>query len=119
VDDELDLAWALQQNLTLDGWQVAVAHTGNDAIAQAAAAPVRIAFVDAKLPDMDGLDVAKRIAELQPAVMTILISGYYYPEDQAVKEALRQGLFVHFISKPFDLVEISALAQRALSPLSP
>jgi hypothetical protein len=36
-----------------------------------------------------------------------------------VKEALRQGLFVHFISKPFDLVEISALAQRALSPLSP
>jgi DNA-binding NtrC family response regulator len=119
VDDELDLAWALQQNLTLDGWQVVVAHDGNAAIAQAAVAPVQVAFVDAKLPDMDGLDVAKSILELCPTAMVILISGYYYPEDQTVKEALRRGLFVHFVSKPFDLNEISALAQRALSPLSP
>jgi CheY-like chemotaxis protein len=64
---------------------------------------------------MDGLDVARRIVELQPATTMVLISGYYYSEDQAVRETLRHGLFASFIAKPFDLAEISALAQRALA----
>ncbi len=115
MDDEVDLAWAVQQTLVLDGWRVVVAHTGAAAIALAATEPIRIAFVDAKLPDMDGLDVARRIVELQPAATMVLISGYYYSEDQAVRETLRHGLFANFISKPFDLAEISALAQRALA----
>jgi DNA-binding NtrC family response regulator len=108
VDDEFDLAWALQQTLILDGWRVLVVHTGIDAIARA------IAFVDAKLPDMDGLDVARQIAALQPATVLILVSGYYYAEDQTVQEVLREGLFAHFISKPFDLTEISTLARESL-----
>jgi DNA-binding NtrC family response regulator len=115
MDDEVDLAWAVQQTLVLDGWRVVVAHTGADAISLAATEPIRIAFVDAKLPDMDGLDVARRIIELQPAAMMVLISGYYYNEDQTVRETLRHGLFANFISKPFDLAEISALAQRSLT----
>ena len=115
MDDEVDLAWAVQQTLELDGWRVVVAHTGAAAIVLAAAEPIRIAFVDAKLPDIDGLDVARRIVELQPATMMVLISGYYYSEDQAVRETLRHGLFANFISKPFDLTEISTLAQRALA----
>jgi DNA-binding NtrC family response regulator len=113
VDDELDLAWALEQTLFLEGWRVLVAPTGDAAIAHAAAVPVHIAFVDAKLPDMNGLDVAWRISKLQPTATLILVSGYYYNEDQEVKEALRCGMFSSFISKPFDLADISALAQRA------
>ncbi len=113
VDDELDLAWALQQNLRLDGWQVAVAHTGAAAIAYVTANPPRIAFVDAKLPDMDGLDVIRRIGELRPEVTVVLISGYYYAEDPEVREARSKGLIVHFIAKPLDLREVSALARQA------
>lgn len=59
--------------------------------------------------------MARRIVELQPAAAMVLISGYYYSEDQTVRETLRHGLFANFISKPFDLAEISALAQRALA----
>jgi DNA-binding NtrC family response regulator len=114
VDDEFDLAWALQQTLILDGWRVLVVHTGIDAIARAMLEPICIAFVDAKLPDMDGLDVARQIAALQPATVLILVSGYYYAEDQTVQEVLREGLFAHFISKPFDLTEISTLARESL-----
>lgn len=113
VDDETDLAWALQQNLLLDGWQVAVAHTGNAAIAYITAHAPRIAFVDAKLPDMDGLDVIQRIGELSPGVTVVLISGYYYAEDPEVREACSKGLIVHFIAKPLDLREVSALARQA------
>lgn len=113
VDDEPDLAWALQQNLLLDGWQVLVAPTGGDAITQAMTIPLQVAFVDAKLPDMDGIEVLRRIGELQPGVTLVLVSGYYYAEDPEVREAQRQGLIVHFIAKPFDLSEISSLARNA------
>jgi DNA-binding NtrC family response regulator len=113
VDDEPDLAWALEQNLLLDGWQVLVAHTGGDAITQAAATPLQVAFVDAKLPDMDGMDVIRRISELRPNAVSVLVSGYYYAEDPEVREAQHKGLIVHFIAKPFDLTEVSALARSA------
>ena len=113
VDDEPDLAWALQQNLLLDGWQVRVAPTGGDAINQAMTVPLQVAFVDAKLPDMDGIEVLRRIGELQPGVALVLVSGYYYAEDPEVREAQHQGLIVHFIAKPFDLAEISSLARSA------
>lgn len=113
VDDELDLAWALQQNLLLDGWQVMVAHTGSAAIERAATCCLQIAFVDAKLPDMDGLEVIRRVEDLHPGAAVVLISGYYYAEDPEVREAQRQGRIVHFIAKPLDLAEVSALARRA------
>jgi DNA-binding NtrC family response regulator len=113
VDDESDLGWVLQQSLLLDGWQVFVAHTGSAAIESAAAHPLQIAFVDAKLPDMDGLEVIGRIESLHPRASIVLISGYYYAEDPEVREAQRQGRIVHFIAKPLDLAEVSALAQRA------
>ena len=114
VDDEFDLAWALQQTLILDGWRVLVAHTGLEAINRATIEPIYIAFVDAKLPDMDGLDVARQIAALQPGTVLVLVSGYYYAEDQTVKETLREGLFAHFISRPYDRTEITALARQSL-----
>jgi DNA-binding NtrC family response regulator len=113
VDDEPDLAWALQQNLLLDGWQVVVAHTGSAAIDYSAANRLHIAFVDAKLPDMDGLEVSRRIGKLQPGATVVLISGYYYAEDPEVREAQRQGQIAYFIAKPFDLDEVSALARQA------
>jgi DNA-binding NtrC family response regulator len=113
VDDETDLAWALQQNLHLDGWQVAVAHTGAAAIAYVITHAPRIAFVDAKLPDMDGLDVIRRIGELSTEITVVLISGYYYAEDPEVREMRSKGLIVHFIAKPLDLHEVSALASQA------
>ena len=110
VDDERDLAWALEQTLIRDGWQVAIAYTGSAAIECATSLPIQIAFVDAKLPDMSGLGVGERISKLQPEAMVVLISGYFYPEDAEVQEALQRGLFAHFISKPLDLDEILALA---------
>jgi DNA-binding response OmpR family regulator len=112
VDDEPDLTWALEQNLFLDGWQVTVAHTGDAAIAYAATGAFQIAFVDAKLPDLDGLEVIRRIGILRPDATLVLISGYYYAEDPEVREMQRQGQITHFIAKPFDLSEVSALARQ-------
>jgi DNA-binding NtrC family response regulator len=114
VDDEPDLAWALQQVLKLDGWQAIVAYTGKAALELASTRRLRIVFVDAKLPDMDGMVVAERIGKLQPGAAIVLISGYFAPDDHEIEEAQQRGLFIRFISKPFDLQEISDLADAVL-----
>ena len=72
-----------------------------------------LAFVDAKLPDGEGLDLARRIREAAPGLRTVLISGYYYPDDSVVVEALAAGVIDGFVSKPFQHDEIQRLARDA------
>ena len=64
------------------------------------------AFLDAKLPDMDGLDLARRIRESAPDMRILMVSGYFYRDDVSIQEAISQGLIVDFISKPFLQAEI-------------
>lgn len=73
-----------------------------------------VAFVDAKLPDMDGLELAALICQRSPHTVVVLISGYYYPEDKAIKEGLEKKLFFSYIAKPFELEEIRQAALRAI-----
>ena len=58
-------------------------------------------FLDAKLPDIEGIDLARRIRELDPDVRIIIISGYFYSDDVKIQTILSEGLISGFISKPF------------------
>ncbi|MEJ5200142.1 MAG: response regulator [Anaerolineae bacterium] len=111
------MAWAMQQVLLPEGWQAIVAHTGTSALAQAASAAVRIAFVNASLPDMDSHDLVKRLRKLRPEISTVVISDFYCPGEEETQQLLQRTMFYNFIARPFDLAEISALAHRpAIGP---
>lgn len=112
VNPDPHMAWAMQQVLLPDGWQAIVAHTGMSAMAQAATAPIRVAFVNAQLPDMDAQDLTQRLRKLRPDASVVTISDFYCPGDEEVQQTLRSAMFFNFIARPFDLAEISALAQR-------
>ena len=114
VNPDPHMAWAMQQVLLPEGWQAIVAHSGTSAMAQAATAPIRVAFVNTALPDMDSQDLARRLRKLRPEASTVVISDFYCPEDGETQQILHHALFFNFIAKPFDLAEISALAQRPL-----
>jgi CheY-like chemotaxis protein len=64
------------------------------------------ALLDAKLPDMDGLDLARRILDIAPASRIIMVSGYFYRDDASIQDAISQKLISAFISKPFLQEEI-------------
>ena len=49
----------------------------------------------------EGIDLARRIRELDPDVRIIIISGYFYGNDVKIKTILSEGLISGFISKPF------------------
>jgi DNA-binding NtrC family response regulator len=114
VDDEPDMCWALENMLRPGGYAVTTTTTGAQALELLAAESYALAFVDAKLPDLDGLELAALIRQRSPNTAIVLISGYFYQEDKAVTEGLQKNLFVDFIPKPFDLKEIRSVTRQVL-----
>jgi two-component system phosphate regulon response regulator PhoB len=64
VEDEVDLATTLEYNLTREGYQVRVAHTGRDALESALLEPAPgVIVLDLMLPDLSGTEVCRRLRE--------------------------------------------------------
>ena len=119
VDDEPDMCWVLENIMRRAGYTVTTATRGERALKLIAEEPYAAAFVDAKLPDMDGLRLAASIRQRQPRTGIVLISGYFYQEDTSINEGLEQGLFVGFLAKPFDLEQARRLARKAVEHAGP
>ena len=117
IDDEPDMLWVLESVLRGQNFDVIKASTGAEALALAPKTELEIAFLDAKLPDMEGLEIARLIKLSHPSTQLIMISGYYYEHDDKIQDALRTGLIVHFIPKPFSnstIIESLKTARSAL-----
>lgn len=113
VDDEPDVCWALENILCPAGYAVTTTTRGAEALELLARQPYAVAFVDAKLPDLDGLELVAMIRQRNPLTAVVLISGYYYREDPIVMDGLAKNLYVGFVSKPFSLNEVHSMASRA------
>jgi len=114
VDDEPDMCWALENILRPAGYAVTTTVSGAEALELLTGERYAAAFVDAKLPDLDGLELATLIRHRSPHTAVILISGYFYQEDDAINEGLQKGDFFGFVAKPFDLEEVRLVASRAV-----
>jgi len=114
VDDEPDMCWALKNILRPTGYAVTTTTKGTEALELLARESYAIAFVDVKLPDLDGLELASLIRQRNPDTAVVLISGYFYRDDGTIVEGLQKDLFVGFVSEPFDLEEIRLIVCRAV-----
>ena len=106
VDDEPDMCWALEHMLSNQGVIIRKALSAQAALELMGQHRFGRAFLDAKLPDMDGLELARRLLEIAPQIRIMMVSGYFYRDDVSIQEAITQGLIRGFISKPFLQAEI-------------
>ena len=106
VDDEPDMCWALEYMLKKNGILSKRALSGQEAISLMESNRFRAAFLDAKLPDIEGLELARRLRDIDPVIHIVMISGYFYRDDNDVQNALAEWLIKGFIGKPFDHDEI-------------
>jgi len=113
VDDEPDMCWALEHILKINGFLSEKALNAQEALTLIEPDRFRVAFLDAKLPDMEGLDLAKELLSIDPAIHIVMISGYFYQDDDAVRKAITEGLIKDFIGKPFDHDEILKVIKNA------
>ena len=72
---------------------------------------VDLVLLDYKLPDFDGVTVLKRLKELDPDTLVILLTAYASVETAV--EAMKEGAY-HFANKPFDLDDVAFQVSRAL-----
>ena len=114
VDDEPDICWALGNILKREDYHVTLVMNGKEALKLAKDRDFKIAFIDVKLLDMDGIELCRLIREVAPDTTRVVISGYLYRDDDVVQQGLKEGVFAEFIGKPFNLDEISQVVEKVL-----
>jgi two-component system KDP operon response regulator KdpE len=110
VDDDLALVKALRIGLTARGDEVSTAHTGADALAQVALTDPDLVILDLGLPDLDGLEVCRRIRDFSNVPVVVLSA---YGDERRKVEALDGGAD-DFITKPFGMAELEARLRVAI-----
>ena len=99
VDDEPLIRWSLTERLRGDGHEVLEAESAAEALEKAASG-VDLVLLDYKLPDEDGLSVLRKIREIDPDALVIMLTAHKGVETVVV--AMKAGAF-DYATKPFDL----------------
>lgn len=111
VDDEDIVRTSCNRALTPEGYEVKMARNGSDGIRMIGEEKFDIVLTDLKMPDMDGIEVLKRIKQEWPEIEVIIITGYQ-TVDTAVK-AIKLGAY-DYIEKPFTPDALIAAVTKAL-----
>jgi CheY-like chemotaxis protein/anti-sigma regulatory factor (Ser/Thr protein kinase) len=110
VDDNVDAAESLSGMLRLQRHEVLVAHDGLTALAAVPVMKPDVVLLDLGMPELNGLEVARRLREMDEGAQALLvaITGYGQAEDRARTAAV--GFDCH-LTKPVDLQVLYGLLQ--------
>ncbi len=111
VDDEPSIVDSVATVLRYEGFEVDVAHSGRVALQKAQDNPFDLIVLDVMLPDLDGLEVTRRIRANGMDVPILFLTAKSEVEDRVA------GLTVgadDYVAKPFSLMEIVARAKAIL-----
>lgn len=107
IEDNIDTREVMRYMLQSEGAQVETAETGQDGVRRAMELSPEVVLCDIGLPDIDGLEIARRLRlRAAPEMRLIALSGYGQPED--VQHALDAGFDAH-LTKPINLDELLSL----------
>jgi two-component system KDP operon response regulator KdpE len=110
VDDEPQIRRALRVALRANGYDVTEAEGGEEALDTVALHPPDLLILDLALPDLDGIEVCRRLREwTQLPIIVLSAQG----DDQAKVRALDEGAD-DFVTKPFSVPELLARMRVAI-----
>ena len=118
VDDNQDALHALAEWFTLEGHQVLMAGSAEEALEILAREPADAGIFDVGLPGMSGYDLARRVRATPglQAMALLALTGYGQESDRS--KAIDAGFDAHF-SKPADLLKLQDALQRLLPEALP
>ncbi len=112
VDDEKLLLHSLKTALSRGGYQAITATSGEEALESFRENNPDIILLDVKLPDMDGMQVLKKIKAVDGNVPVIIMTAF--SGIKGAVEAIKLGAY-DYIAKPFDIDELKFVLARSLA----
>ncbi len=111
VDDDRDMVRGLDDNLTLEGYEVLTASDGETGLTAALSQKPDLVILDILMPGMDGLDVCRRLRRQNKDVRILLLTAKGQETDKVLGLELGAD---DYLSKPFGLLELLARVKAQL-----
>ncbi len=111
VEDEPSIALGLQDDLELEGYQVEVVDSGNQAVIKACNESWDLILLDVMLPDKSGYDVCREVRSKKPDVPIIMLTARSHEAEKVL--GLEMGAD-DYVTKPFSPLELRARIKAQL-----
>ncbi|HEY5594782.1 MAG TPA: response regulator, partial [Nitrospiria bacterium] len=109
VDDEEGMRFFLSEALKKEGYPFETASDGREAVEKLRSGAFKIVLMDIKMPRLNGLLAMKKMRELDPDLLVILMTAF--GSKKVALETLQEGAYDYF-TKPFDLDEMRIVIKR-------
>jgi len=111
VDDEINMRLVLTAMLKKEGYEVASASDGQEALQILKSGRIAAVVTDLKMPNIDGMELLNHITSQHPAIPVIMITAH--GTVATAVEALKKGA-LDYITKPFELDELKNVISKAI-----
>ena len=111
VDDERSQRDMLAGFLEKEGYSIATAESGFEAIELCENKYFEVALIDLKMPGMDGIELLQKLKGMNPEIQAIMITAHGSVETAV--EAMKLGAY-HYVNKPINLDELKLNIKKAL-----
>jgi two-component system response regulator AtoC len=111
AEDERTARTSLAGLLQQEGYRVLTAENGREALERIQAERPEVVLLDVRMPEMDGLEVLKRLGPQEMGTAVIVMTAY--EDSRTVIEAMKYGAF-DYVSKPLDSRQLLAQIDRAI-----
>jgi two-component system response regulator (stage 0 sporulation protein F) len=109
VDDQFGIRILLNEVLQKEGYKTFQAANGVQALEITKKHSPDLVLLDMKIPGMDGIEILKRMKEIDPEIRVIIMTAY--GELDMIQEAKDLGAITHF-AKPFDIDDIRSAVRE-------
>jgi DNA-binding NtrC family response regulator len=111
VDDDEDICETLTKILEIQGYKVMTAGSGEEAVTKTRKKTCQMAFIDVKLPNIDGLETLLRLKEINPDILVIMMTGFRNEVKEALDKA-QEASAITCLYKPFDPRDAADLVKK-------
>lgn len=112
VDDDALLARTLSDMLSQKGYEVVVAHNGKEGLSQSLALLPHLVLLDLQMPDIDGLEVLKRLREDESGKKLEVVFSTNSYDPNVINAALSLGVHDYILKADTSLEQITELVAR-------
>ncbi|MBN2364626.1 MAG: sigma-54-dependent Fis family transcriptional regulator [Calditrichaeota bacterium] len=115
IDDEENIREVLSNYLESMNYEVTTAEDGQDALNKFTKGDFDLIISDLLMPNIDGLELLKRIRDIDKDVIFLMITGY--PSIETAVDAIKKGAY-DYITKPFHMEDVKLRIERAFEKRS-